>query len=215
MPVVTEVCVQYVRRVELRSGNGELLPMREWLRKEWQRSGLPLYRTNAAAGVKNAATRKWFVQDHLWYYPPPDAMELLAAYAAEHGKPTTWPYFSLDGETALTAAAWSQMRAKWNHQHGITNVWREPAVRGSERIKARGKVVHMNQKPLRLIEMSIRACTEQGDVVWEPFGGLCTAAVASLRMGRRCYAAEIQPQVFDAAATRLRHEHKTSLGRVD
>jgi hypothetical protein len=210
MPVVTEVCVQYVRRVELRTGDGEVLPMREWLRKEWQRSGLPLYRTNAAAGVKNAATRKWFVQDHLWYFPPPEAMEVLAAYATKHGKPTTWPYFSLDGETPLTADAWERMRAKWHHEHGITNVWREPAVRGAERVKRAGRIVHTNQKPLRLIERSIRACTDPGDVVWEPFGGLCTAAVAALRSERAAYAAEVDADVYEAAVARLRGHQSSS-----
>jgi DNA methylase len=211
IPVVTEVCVQYTRRVVLQTGDGNVLRMREWLRKEWQRSGLPLYRTNDAAGVRNAATRKWFTQDHLWYYPPPEAMEALAAYATEHGKPTTWPYFSLDGETPLTAAAWATMRAKWRHAHGVTNVWREPAVRGAERVRHNGRIVHQNQKPLRLVEMSIRACTDEDDIVWEPFGGLCTATIAALRLGRKAYAAEINPRVFEAAAARLRVEGATLL----
>jgi len=206
-PVVTEVCVQYVRRVELRAGDGELLPMQAWLRREWQRSGLPLSRTNEAAGVKNAATRKWFTACHLWYFPPPDAMEALAFYAQRHGRATSHPYFSLDGEKLLTAEQWARMRAKWHHEHAITNVWREPAVRGDERLKARGnKSLHYNQKPLRLVELSIRACTDPGDLVWEPFGGLCTAALAALQSDRRVVAAEILPEVFDAATERLQRE---------
>lgn len=206
-PVVTEVCVQYTRRVELRTGHGELLPMKEWLRAEWLRSGLPLYRTNEACGVKNAATRKYFTQCHLWYFPPPEMMERLSAYANKHGLATTRPYFSLDGTTPITAKDWGRMRAKWHHVHGITNVWAEPPVRGAERLKGRGmKVVHGNQKPLRLIDLSIRASTDPGDVVWEPFGGLCSAATAALRSGRDCFAAEVDPEVFDAAVARLRKE---------
>lgn len=207
-PVVTEVCVQYVRRVELRTGDGELLPMKEWLRKEWQRSGLPLYRTNAACGVKNAATRKYFTQCHLWYFPPPDMMERLSFYANRHGKPTSHPYFSLDGRAYVTADQWAGMRAKWHHLHGITNVWTEPAVRGAERLRDdKAKIVHTNQKPLRLIDLSVRACTDPGDVVWEPFGGLCSAAVASLRADRRCYSAEVDSDIFCAACRRLEEEH--------
>lgn len=206
-PVVTELCVQYVRRVELRTGDGEVLPMREWLRREWQRSGLPLYRTNAACGVKNAATRKYFTQDHLWYFPPPEMMERLASYAALHGKTTMHPYFSLDGSARLTADQWEKMRAKWHHVHGITNVWTEPAVRGIERLKdEKSKCVHSNQKPLKLVDLSIRATTDPGDVIWEPFGGLCSAAIASLRSGRRCFSAELDPEVYAAAAHRLRTE---------
>lgn len=203
-PVVTEVCVQYVRRVELRTGDGELLPMMRWLRAEWVRTGLPLYKTNEACGVKNAATRKYFTQDHLWYFPPPEMMERLADYASRRGRPTNHPYFSLDGITPLTADQWEPMRAKWNHSHAITNVWSEPAVRGVERLKDEAaKCIHTNQKPLRLIDLSIRACTDPGDVIWEPFGGLCSAAVASLRAGRRCHSAEIDREIYAAASERL------------
>jgi site-specific DNA-methyltransferase (adenine-specific) len=206
-PVVTEVCIQYTRRVELYTGDGELQPMMRWLRSEWQRSGLPLYKTNEACGVKNAATRKYFTQDHMWYFPPPEMMERLAFYACRHGRVTDHPYFSLDGTTHLTSDQWAKMRAKWHHEHAITNVWPEPPVRGVERLKdERAKCIHSNQKPLRLIDLLIRACTDPGDVVWEPFGGLCSAAVASLRTERQCFSAEINPDIFDAASERLIRE---------
>lgn len=206
-PVVTEICVQYTRRVELRTGDGEILPMMQWLRREWLRSGLPLYKTNEACGVKNAATRKYFTQDHLWYFPPPEMMERLAKYASLNGLPTTHPYFSLDGQTPLTADQWGRMRAKWNHVHGITNVWSEPPIRGPERLKDRhSKPLHGNQKPLRLVELSIEASTDPGDVVWEPFGGLSSATVAALRLGRRCMSAEINPQTFLSAKRRIEQE---------
>jgi site-specific DNA-methyltransferase (adenine-specific) len=208
-PVVTEVCVQYVRAVKLWTGDGQLLPMKQWLRREWQRSGLPLAKTNEACGVKNAATRKYFTQDHVWYFPPPDMIERLAAYAKTHGRLTRHPYFSLDGETPPTAEQWSRMRAKWHHTHGITNVWREPAVRGVERLKDEAsKCIHSNQKPLRLIELTVRASTDPGDVVWEPFGGLCSAAVACLRSDRRCFSSEIDAEIYAAAVERLRNEER-------
>ncbi len=213
-PVVTEICVHYTRRAELRTGHGELLPIKEWLRAEWERSSLPLYLTNEACGVKNAATRKYFTKDHLWYFPPPEMVERLAFYANRHGQPTDQPYFSIDGKTHVTAAKWTRMRAKWHHVHGITNVWQEPPVRGSERLKEGVKVLHSSQKPLRLIDLSIRASTDPGDTVWEPFGGLCSGVIASLRAGRRCYAAEMDPAVFAVASQRVRQEAKHSRSRT-
>lgn len=204
-PVVTEVCAQYVRRVCLPTPpGGEKLPLRDWLRAEWFRTGLPLYKTNEACGVKNAATRKYFTHDHLWYFPPPDMMERVAVYANRHGKPTDWPYFSVTGHWPVTAPEWSRLRAKWNHVHGITNVWTEPAVRGGERLKdEKARVLHGNQKPLRLIERIITASSDAEDVVWEPFGGLCSAAVAALRTKRTCRSAEMLPDFYAAARTRL------------
>jgi hypothetical protein len=210
MPVVTEVCAQYVRDVRLQAADGRWLVMKRWLREEWRRAGLPLHLTNVAAGVKNAATRKWFTQCHLWYFPPPEAMEALAVYANEHGAPTSRPYFSLDGATPLTAGRWESMRAKWHHVHGLTNVWREPPVRGSERLKTGARSLHGNQKPLKLIERIIAASSDQEDVVWDPFGGLATGAVASLNLGRRCFSAEVNHDFYRLAVERL-HAHQADL----
>ncbi len=214
-PVVTEVCVQYVREVRLLTNDGQELPIRDWLRYEWLRTGLPFSKTNEACGVKNAATRKYFTQDHLWYFPPPEMMERLAMYANKHGKPTEWPYFSLDGKLPVAAVQWERMRAKWNHTHSLTNVWSEPAVRGNERLKDRNaKCLHANQKPLRLIERIIAASSNPGDVVWEPFGGLCSTAVASLRIGQCCFSAEINPEFYPLARARVLQEGSISLWEV-
>jgi len=216
LPVVTEICVQYVRDAKLPNEDGELLPLKQWLREEWLRSGLPLYRTNEACGVKNAATRKYFTQCDLWYFPPADKMCALAAYARKHGKETTRPYFSLDGKAPLTERAWTDMRAKWNHIYGVTNVWNEPAVRGDERLKANGngpKALHINQKPLRLMDQIIEVSTDAGDVVWEPFGGLCSASVAAMRKGRQAFAAEVIPEFYLAAVQRLDSELREIDGR--
>jgi site-specific DNA-methyltransferase (adenine-specific) len=46
------------------------------------------------------------------------------------------------------------------------------------------------------------AVTEPGDVIWEPFGGLCSASVAAAALGRRAFAAEIDPAFADLAAQR-------------
>ena len=91
-PVVTEVCVQYVRKVTVRGQS-----IKDWVRNEWQRTGLPMYRANEACQVRNAATRKYLTRCHLWYFPPPEAFELMAHYANENGDPAGRPYYSIDG----------------------------------------------------------------------------------------------------------------------
>lgn len=209
LPVVTEVCVQYVRRAEFKI-DGNVVTMRDWLRHEWRRSGLPFYLSNTACGVKNAATRKYLTGDHLWYFPPADAFVKLAAYANKHGAPKGRPYFSLDGRAAISGAAWEKMRAKFHCPIGVTNVWRHPQVGGRERINGdrtdmrwKYRSLHGSQKPLKLIELGITASTDPGDVVWEPFGGLCPAAVCATTLGRQSHSAEIVPEFFEAAANRL------------
>ncbi len=88
-------------------------------------------------------------------------------------------------------------------------VWTEPAVRGTKRLKNRdSKVLHSNQKPLELIERIIRASSDPGDIIWEPFGGLCPAAVVSLRTGRQCYSAETNPDYYRLAKARIDRERQ-------
>ncbi|MFL6233229.1 MAG: DNA methyltransferase [Thermoanaerobaculia bacterium] len=201
-PVVTEVCVQYVKKAMFRV-NGEGLSMQDWLRHEWRRTGLPFYLANKATGTANAATRKYLTGCHLWYYPPVEAFERLAAYANKHGKPSGRPYFSVDGKEPLSGAAWAKLRAKFYCEVGISNVWNLPPVRGTERLKEKLRSVHNNQKPLQLIDTCIKASTDPGDLVWEPFGGLCSAAISAHRLDRACVSAEIISEYYTAACDRL------------
>lgn len=214
-PIVSEVVALYRRRLILPTENGTL-PVQQWLRHEWQRSGLALYKANEACGVKNAATRKYLTQDWLWYWPPGEAVEAMARYATANGKATDRPYFSIDGATPITAKAWDDMRAPWNHRNGITNVWQRPPLHDAERLKGtmersaprthkptKASSAHLNQKPLDLMMRLVYAASDPGDIVWEPFGGLATASVASVIMGREPYAAEIDETFAALARQRL------------
>ena len=201
-PIVTEVCVQYVRDVKV-DVSGVPMNLKGWLRFEWERSGIPLYKANEACGVKNAATRKYLTKCDMWYFPPPEAFEAMALYANLHGAPAGRPYFSLDRDQPLSADQWAHMRAKFHCDVGITNVWQEPPVRGKERLKDAHKCLHMNQKPLRLLERTILASSDRGDVVWEPFGGLCSVAIAAVNTRRSSYSAELLEDYFSLAIDRL------------
>jgi site-specific DNA-methyltransferase (adenine-specific) len=204
LPVVTEIAVRYTKRNRLQVPSGHNLTLKEWVRAEWMRSGLPFYRANEACGVANAATRKYLTSCHLWYFPPAEAVLRMADYCARHGVPDGgWPYFSLDGTSAFNPAVWERMRAKWNHTHGLTNVWQLPSIHGDERIKTDDGYLHANQKPLELMSRQIAASTDVGDVVWEPFGGLCSGSLAAARLGRRAFAAEIFLEYYRAASQRL------------
>ena len=208
-PVVTEVCAHYVKAAAFQVGDHSLT-MQAWLRHEWKRTNLSFQVANKACGVLNAATRKYLTADHLWYYPPVEAFVKLSQYANEHGDPKGRPYFSMDGKQPIPGHQWARLRAKFTCDVGVTNVWREPQVGGSERIQGtrngmryKFSSLHGSQKPLKFMDRIIRAATDEGDVVWEPFGGLCPGAVVSHHLGRRYYAAEIIPEFYVAATERL------------
>ena len=207
-PVVSELCVQYVYEAKI-----DDLVLKQWLLREWKRTKLPLRKANEACGVADAAGRKYLDQGHLWYFPPPEMFARLQEYANLHGDPAGRPYFCINGNTPGTAAQWGAMRAKFKCPHGFTNVWDRTSLRGRERFKlngASGKAIHLNQKPLDIISMLIEASSDEGDVVWEPFGGLFTACAASRLGRRRSFGGEIDPTYFYYGVKRLAGESEQS-----
>ena len=203
-PVVSEMCVQYVYEARV-----DGLPLKTWLLREWKRAGLRLRQANEACGVRDAAVRKYLDQGHMWYFPPAAMFVRMQEYANLYGNPAGRPYFSLDGARPATADRWAAMRPKFHCPHGFTNVWDRPAVRGAERLKtggAKGKAIHLNQKPLDLMRMIVNASSDEGDTVWEPFGGLFTGCAAARAGQRRAFGAEIDPVYFSHGVDRLANE---------
>ena len=62
----------------------------------------------------------------------------------------------------------------------ISSVWRMPSV--SKREKVHG--YHPTQKPLRLVRRALLASTREGDLVFDPFCGSGTTAVAAKELDR-------------------------------
>ena len=193
-PVVSEVCAQYVFEAKINN-----MSLKEWLLSEWKRTGLALKTANIACDVKDVATRKYLNQGHLWYFPPANKFEMLAEYANLHGIEEGKPYFSLDAKKILTAEEWNTFRPPFKCPHGYTNIWERPPLKGPERIKingSTGKAVHLNQKPLDLMDLIIKASTEVNEIIWEPFGGLFSASVQAMHTHRKAYSCEIDDTYF-------------------
>jgi DNA modification methylase len=66
-----------------------------------------------------------------------------------------------------------------------------------------GQGDHAAPFPMALPEFFIRAFTDVGDLVFDPFGGSGTSAVAALRNGRQGYCAELSPRYCDVIVNRL------------
>lgn len=141
---------------------------------------------------------------------------MKADYCTAFGKPANRPYFSLDGTKPVTSEEWDRMRAVWNHRNGITNVWSRPPLADAERLRGtmersaprtykptRQSAAHLNQKPLDLMLTQIAATTCEGNVVWEPFGGLASAAVAAVLLGRHACVSEMDDTFVGLAKGRL------------
>lgn len=81
----------------------------------------------------------------------------------------------------------------------MKNVWRiAPPAKGEKRL---GK--HPTQKPLALIARCLRATTNKGDWVMDPFAGSGSTGVAALTLGRRFVGFEQNEEYALIAARRL------------
>ena len=62
---------------------------------------------------------------------------------------------------------------------------------------------HPTQKPVALVERCLRASTDPGELVLDPFAGSGTTGVAALRLGRVFVGCEREPEYIELARARL------------
>jgi DNA modification methylase len=102
--------------------------------------------------------------------------------------------------------AWYAVRGQgqWRGDRRQTTVWEVPNLNpfGGTRAADNAATGHGTQKPVRLFEIPITNHTVAGDALYDPFCGSGTAIIAAEKLGRRCYAMEIEPKYVQAAVTR-------------
>lgn len=119
-------------------------------------------------------------------------------------------YFTHSTETVLWAAKTEKSRHVFNYAtmrsinggKQMKSVWRMTAPGKDEKRMGR----HPTQKPLSLVDRCIRASTNPGDWVLDPFMGSGTTAVAALRSGRHCVGIEAEREYVDLVILRCRSE---------
>jgi DNA modification methylase len=93
--------------------------------------------------------------------------------------------------------------ASWRGDRDQTTIWRAPSpIMAYGRVQDDAVTSHPTQKPLLLFEKPIRNHTKHGDVVYEPFAGSGTQLIAAERLGRRCFALELDPAYCDVIRKR-------------
>jgi site-specific DNA-methyltransferase (adenine-specific) len=86
-----------------------------------------------------------------------------------------------------------------NGDKQMKNVWRMSAPGRDE--KLHGK--HPTQKPVDLVARCLRASTNPGDWVFDPFSGSSTTGVAALSLGRKFIGCEADPDHVELSVRRL------------
>jgi modification methylase len=85
----------------------------------------------------------------------------------------------------------------------VRSDWHLPICQGRERLKDEHGKVHTTQKPEALLNRVIRACSNPGDLIVDPFLGAGTSAAVAKRLGRRYLGIERDERYVDAAIARI------------
>ena len=102
--------------------------------------------------------------------------------------------FAEDGTRMVT-----QMTDEDSMGAPMDDVWEIPVINS----QAKERVGYPTQKPLALLERIIKASSNEGDVVLDPFCGCATACVAADRLGRKWIGVDISPKAAELVNLRL------------
>ena len=85
-----------------------------------------------------------------------------------------------------------------------TNVWNYPGIQTQSKQCDEGNLLalHPTVKPVAMVADAILDCTARGELVLDSFLGSGTTLLAAERVGRICYAIEIDPRYVDVAIRR-------------
>ena len=132
--------------------------------------------------------------------PPPNALHTAFTHAhesllwASKGKGYTFNYHLINSPDPSAQ---------------MSSVWRIPAVPKREKVHG----YHPTQKPLRLVRRALLASTCEGDLVFDPFCGSGTTAVAAKELNCFFVGAELERAYAELAARRIRDAARGSLLR--
>jgi adenine-specific DNA-methyltransferase len=98
------------------------------------------------------------------------------------------------------------------NQHGKnpSDVWQIPKVTSGKNRSSREREPHPAQFPEAVVERIIRASSNPGDVVFDPFLGSGTTASVALRLERRVVGFDIAPDYCRIAAERVERQRHTA-----
>ena len=152
---------------------------------------------NAYLGVSSVAERHYFAKSQ-WtmptkemYYKFLEFVKMRMEVGDNHFK--FKEYEELRGE-------YEELRRYFNQAKNYTDVWKIPIVGGKE-INS-----HPTQKPLKLIERTIRVSSKEGDTILAPFVGSGTDLVVAERLGRNSIGVDSSREACESAYQRLKKE---------
>ncbi|NBK24965.1 MAG: site-specific DNA-methyltransferase [Spirochaetia bacterium] len=127
---------------------------------------------NGVTGTSSVVSRHYF-SDSQWVFPTKELYEKMQTTGF-------WPigYEELRKEYEELRKEYEELRRPFNPQYGVYEVIDIPIINNGE------NTTHSTTKPVKLFETLIKASSNPGDIVFDPFLGSGTTLLASRRTGR-------------------------------
>jgi len=130
----------------------------------------------------------------VWSKPNPTPNALHTAFTHAH-------------ETLIWASKSRSSRHTFNYdlinsanpEGQLSSVWRIPTVPSREKLHGH----HPTQKPLHLVRRALLASSGEGDLLFDPFCGSGTTAVAAKELGRFFVGTELEREYCELASCRI------------
>lgn len=147
---------------------------------------------------------------HLYVFGPVDVLDGLKVSAPAE---LIWEKGAMGGGD--TSSPWGPSHERLSfvvskHRHGgktgresVPARLRRGSVLRYNRPTGR-KVRHPSEKPVPLLRELIESSSRQGDAVLDPFGGVCSTAVAAILCGRRALVVDTDRRWLDLGVPRIR-----------
>ena len=90
----------------------------------------------------------------------------------------------------------------------IGSVWQLPDMMHAPRSERTG---YPTQKPLALLERIVKASSNEGDVVLDPFCGCATTCIAAEKLGRQWAGIDLSPKAAELVKVRMRRGRTCSI----
>lgn len=127
-------------------------------------------------------------------------------YAGYRDEPNVWtnlealkPIVDEDGDTVIKLGLFTlkikgKVQGQVMRKRDIVDIWEEKKPSRSDE--------HPTMKPVKLCAKAIRASSERGAIVLDPFGGSGSTLIAAERSERRCFMMELDPRYIDVIIKR-------------
>lgn len=120
---------------------------------------------------------------------------------SQYELPTKERYLMLQSiDKGIFKRDYEELRRPFNQEENYTNVWSFPTI------ISKGFIQHPTQKPIEMIKRIINVSSRPNDLVYIPFLGSGTSAIAARKLSRKFIASEIKTEYCEIAIKRLKKE---------